>query len=168
MAVDPISVAIDDAGRLADAVEEVSNIIGTGTRAIVLVVNNHTANALERTSLSFAHGGFAIAAPDRIEPHTSSVFGAISTGMGTGVGGETGWSWTDGRGLTWMVVKFDDPFLGSNSGGVQVWMMGTIQPVPRVIGIDELHVPVPSDRYGVVATIGSGNKCEMRYDLAAR
>ena len=162
--MNPIIVAIGAAQGLINAINTVQGWIGAGSRAIVLVVNNHTDNVLSRTGFTFDHGGFKVPAPDQIPAQSSAVFGTTSIGVMTGVQGTITWGWTDVKGYTWFDMSFDDPFIGSNSGGAEAWMMTQI-PLPPPIG--EITIPGPSDRYSALATIGSGNVAQMDYDLRA-
>lgn len=164
--MDPTVVEIGDYLKMAaayvEAVTKVERALDSD-RTIILVVANGTDHMLQRRSYGFQHGNFKVPAPDQIPAQAAAVFGAVDTGFMTGVEGQIQWSLTDDQGETWFGMQFDDPYIGGNSGSAMAF---DSHPVTiHVSGIGPIQVPVPSDRYYAVATIGGGNACQMNYVL---
>jgi len=141
---------IEDVANLsavAAAISKVEDILKSinGARSVVLQVDNHTGQLLNRVSDEHSHGGFAVTPSAQIPAQKSDTFGSQSNGnsLFTGTEGSVSYA-ADGMNL---VITWDDPFIGGNGcnaslGGPNFW------------------------RYRVVHTCGAGNtEAHMRYEL---
>jgi len=117
------------------------------TRQITMDVRNLTDARLTRLGEFFAHGNYGDPpASDHIDPMTAQLFlvGTVGGGVLTGVEGRIGWQVENADAS--MVAIFDNPWIGSNSGGT-------------------LTEGSAAGQYKFRATVGGGNHAHFIYEF---
>ncbi|KAI1174437.1 hypothetical protein F4777DRAFT_384728 [Nemania sp. FL0916] len=111
-------------------------------RSVAVALRNQTNEELVWEDSGMDHGKRAKLAPDEIAPHSVGYWALESDGWKTGV---EGWiEFKVGSGGPTLELKYDNPYIGSNSYGQSV----------------------DSNRYKVERSGGDGNNCKVIFTLS--
>ncbi|WP_199516835.1 NBR1-Ig-like domain-containing protein [Nucisporomicrobium flavum] len=144
MSISAIFAGISATAGQIKGIVEVIHLVNR-PRSVIIEVDNNTDLTLTRSGDHFEHGDYAETPAHLLGPKAAMVFGGVSraNSVFTGVEGHVDWA----AGPVTMRVHFDNPFIGANSGRVE--LLGP-----------QAH------RFVAFATIGAGDtEAKMRYEL---
>lgn len=125
-------------------IEEVRKFLDKD-RSVTIEVDNNTSTTLKRVGDHHSHGGFATTPKSEIGPKAYDVYGSQDKGFMTGTEGTVKYDILGANAR--LVVKWNNPFIGSNSSGVSLEGTGKAA-------------------FKAVNTTGSGDtKAHMRFEL---
>jgi hypothetical protein len=131
-------------------------------RSVVLIVENFTNYTWEVHSTHHDHGGFAVNPTGQIDPKKAVVFGSKDKGFLTGTEGSVTYHAKEKPNL-FVQVKWDNPFIGSNSCSTGAYEM---KPAPPPLNQFFRSLPFPTTLVKLFHSCGAGNqKAEMRYEI---
>ncbi|MEJ2868769.1 hypothetical protein WCD74_13440 [Actinomycetospora sp. OC33-EN08] len=157
MSIIAIAAAVKAAAETAKALQDIYGVLDTD-RGVAVTVYNHTPYELHSWGAGFDHGGWADPADQVIPPESASVFSVRDKGFLTGVEGHIFYV-VDGvdAPLERVFVKWNNPFVGSNSGAAVASQYGPMDFFGR-----------PSDRFRADGRYGSGNVSQNDYEIRLR